>query len=40
MAIAAIEISKAMNHFGQHGIEISDVRGSAFIMSQKSSRMD
>jgi hypothetical protein len=40
MDIAAIEIPRAMNHFGQRGIEIFDASGSAFIMSQKSSRLD
>ncbi len=37
MAMAAIEIPRAINRFGQPGVEISVFWGKAFMMSQKSS---
>jgi hypothetical protein len=39
MAMAAMEMPIAMNHFGMPGINISDFCGSALIMSRKSSRL-
>ncbi len=37
MAMAAIEMPSAMNHFGLPGVEISVFLGNAFMMSRKSS---